>query len=168
MIVPHVDIVKAALGESTIRALSLVFENSSGIPPGTPMARFRADHTELMDELDKLGWDRFFLKRDDIKKEYRITGYALPLVDSPHAAQLLECMSAAYEYMRDYYNEHLGESLSTWNLVNSLGKNSELVLEAFCYMQDIDGWHVGLSGGFPMDNGSIIVNEQVRYSCLMS
>ena len=164
LVIPHVDIVKASLGDAAIQALLLVFSESSGIPPVTPDARFRADHPELMEVLNTLGWSGFLLKQDHAKGHYRVSGYALPLIDSPRAIQLLEYMGAAYEYLRAYYDEHLRVPLSTWNLVNSLGQNSELVLEALCYMQDIDGWHVGLSGGFPMDDGSFVVNEQVLVS----
>ena len=106
LLVPHVDIVKAELGESTIQALTLIFESSSGMPPSVPSARFRADNPELMNVLDKLGWDRFWLKRDDSNSSYRVSGFALPLVGLAHADQLLECMNSAYVYMQDYYKEH--------------------------------------------------------------
>lgn len=162
LIVPHVEKVKAALGESAIRALSLIFEGSKDVPPGTPDARFRADHPELMDVLNTLGWSGVFLKQDHQKGTYRISGYALPLVDSPHSIQLLECMDAAYMHLQAYYKEHLREPLSTRALMNLVGKNDDLVLEAFCYMLDIDGWWSGLSNEFPLAlNSTITVNEQV-------
>lgn len=162
LVVPHVDIVKASLGETTIQVLSIIFANSSGVPPSTPLTRFRADHPELMDELNKLGWSGFFLKRDEVKDKYRISGYALPLIDSSDAVQLLECMRAAYEFMQAYYKEHLREPLLTQNLINSVGQNRELVLSAFCYMQDIDGWWSSLSNEFPISvDSTITVNEQI-------
>lgn len=162
LIVPHVDIVKAALGETAIQALSLIFASSSGIPPGTPLTRFRADHPELMDNLDKLGWAGLFLKRDDTKKEYRISGCALPLVDSPRTVQLVECMSEAYKFMQTYYKEHLGEQLLTKSLISAIGIKKEIALEALCYMQDIGGWWNSLSHEFPSgEASSFCVNEQV-------
>jgi len=162
LLVPHVDVVKAALGESVIQALMLVFTNSSGMPPSTHSARFRADHPELMNVLDTLGWDRFFLKRDDSNSSYRISGFALPLIDSPRAAQLLEYMNSAYVYMQVYYKEHLREPLLTRKLVEVVGGNEKDVLEALCYMQDIDGWHSGLPHKFPLaENSTFTVNEQV-------
>lgn len=162
LLVPHVEVVKAALGESTMQALTLIFENSFGMPPNVPSARFRADHPELMNVLDKLGWDRFWLKRDDSNTSYRVSGFALPLIGSPRAAQLLECMNAAYVYLQGYYNEHLGEPLLTRKLVEVVGGNEKDVLEALCYMQDIDGWHSGMAGDFPFNKDStFVVNEQV-------
>lgn len=162
LIVPHVDIVKASLGDAAIQALSLVFSQSSGLAPGTHDARFRADHPTMMDVLDKLGLDGFFLKKDHAKSTYRVSGYALPLIDSPHATQLLECMSTAYEHLRVYYKEHLKEPLSARELINSSGPNRELALEALCYMYDIGGWSSGSSHEFPTDaNSTVIVNEQV-------
>lgn len=162
LVVPHVEKVKAALGEATIRTLSLIFEGSKGIPPGAPDARFRADHPELMDVLNTLGWSGVFLKQDHSKGTYRISGYALPLVDTPHSIQLLECMDAAYVHLKAYYNEHLREPLSTKTLINLVGGNDALVLEAFCYLRDIDGWWSGLSNDFPLDpNSTVTVNEQV-------
>jgi hypothetical protein len=162
LLVPHVDVVKAALGESTIQALTLVFENSSGLPPGTPSDRLRADHPELIDVLDKLGWDRLFLKRDDSNTNYRVSGFALPLIDPRRATKLLECMNSAYVYMQGYYKEHLRKPLLTRKLVEVVSGNENEVLEALCYMQDIDGWHSGLANDFPLPSESAItVNEQV-------
>jgi hypothetical protein len=162
LLVPHVDVVKAALGESTIQTLTLIFEKSSGEPPSTPRDRFRADHPELMNVLDKLGWDGFFLKRDDSNTSYRVSGFALPLIGSPRAAQLLECMNAAYVYMQGYYDKHLRVPLLTRKLVEVVGGNEKEALEALCYMRDIDGWWSGLTGEFPLAKDSAItVNEQV-------
>jgi Domain of unknown function (DUF4145) len=162
LLVPHVDVVKVALGESTVQALTLIFEKSSGEPPSTPSARFRADHPELMNVLDKLGWDGFFLKRDDSNARYRVSGFALPLIASPRAARLLECMNTAYVYMQGYYDEHLREPLLTRKLVEVVGGKENDVLEALCYMQDIDGWHSGLPSDFPFaQDNAFIVNEQV-------
>lgn len=105
--VSHVEKVKAALGGDAVRALTLIFEDSRGIPPGTPDARFRADHPELMDVLSTLGWSGTFLKQDHATGSYRVSAYALPLVGSPRAIQLLQCMASAYMFMQGYYKEHL-------------------------------------------------------------
>lgn len=162
LLVPHIDEVKDSLGETAIQALSLVFDNSNGMPPSTPSARFRADHPELMDRLDRLAGEGLFLKRDNGHTSYRVSGFALPLIGSPHAAQLLECMSTAYEYLKIYYKEHLREPLSVRELIKFSGSNSELAQEVLCYMYDVDGWSAGSSHAFPTDSDStVIINEQV-------
>jgi len=165
LLVPHVDVVKESLGEAAIQALSLVFDNSNGLPPSTHSARFRADHPELMDRLDILAGDGLFLKWDNSHTSYRISCYALPLIGSTHAAQLLECMSTAYEYLKIYYKEHLREPLSVSELIKHSGSNSELAQEALCYMYDVNGWSAGSSHAFPTDSEStVIINEQVLIS----
>ncbi|HQS58739.1 MAG: hypothetical protein B7Y56_10835 [Gallionellales bacterium 35-53-114] len=162
LLVPHIDEVKDSLGEAAVQVLSLVFDNSNGIPPSTPSARFRADHPELMDRLDKLAGDGIFLKRDDSHTSYRVSAFALPLIGSLHATQLLECMSTAYEYLKVYYKEHLREPLSVRELIKFSGQNSTLAQEALCYMYDVDGWSAGSSHAFPTDSDStVIINEQV-------
>jgi len=162
LIVPHVDVVKAALSASAIQALTLIFENSSGAPPSTPRDRFRADHTELMHVLDALESDGLFLKRDVSQKNYRVTGFALPLIGAPRAVRLLECMNSAYAYMQEYYKEHLRDPLITRKLVEMVSGNEKDVLEALCYMQDINGWWSGLPADFPFSqDGALTVNEQV-------
>jgi hypothetical protein len=162
LLVPHIDEVKDSLGEAAIQALSLVFNNSNGMPPSTPSTRFRADHPELMDRLDKLAGEGLFLKRDDSHSSYRVSCFALPLIGSPHAIQLLECMSTAYEHLEIYYKEHLREPLSVLELIKFSGSNSELAHEALCYMYDVDGWSAGSSSAFPTDSDStVIINEQV-------
>ena len=162
VIVPHVEKVRTTLGVDTMRALSLVFEKSEGVPPGVPDARFRADHPELMDVLNTLGWSGTFLKQDHTTGSYRVSGYALPLVESPRATQLLKYLAAAYTFMQAYYKEHLRKPFSTRVLIESVGQDRELALEAFFYLRDIDGWWSGLSNDFPLDpNSTVSVNEQV-------
>lgn len=160
--VPHVDVVKESLGEAAIQALSLVFANSSGIPPSTPSARLRADHSHLMDTLDRLGWDGTFLKRNDTNTTYRVSGFALPLIDSSHALELLECMHAIYTHLKIYYAEHLREPLPISELIGFSGTSSDLAQEALCYMYDVDGWSAGSSSSFPIDpDSNVTINEQV-------
>lgn len=160
--VPHVEKVKVALGEPALQALTLIFERSKGTPPGTNIDRFRADHPGLMEVLNTLGWSGLFLKQDHAKGTYRISGYALPLIDSPYSVELLECMESAYVQMQTYYREHLREPLNTKALIGLVGKNRDLVREAFFYLRDIDGWWSGLSNDFPLDlNSTVTINEQV-------
>lgn len=162
LLVPHVDVVKDSLGEAAIQALSLVFANSSGMPPSTPSARLRADHPHLMDTLDRLGWDGTFLKRNDTATTYRVSGFALPLIDSSHALELLECMHVIYEHLNIYYTKHLREPLPIIELIGFSGKSDDIAQEALCYMYDVDGWSAGSSSSFPISpDSSVTINEQV-------
>ena len=102
------------------------------------------------------------MKRDDRHTWYRVSGFALPLIDSPRAAQLLECMGTAYEHLKDYYKGHLREPLSVRELIKFSGSNCELAQEALCYMYDVSGWSAGSSQNFPVDSDSTVtIDEQV-------
>lgn len=160
--VPHVDKVKAALGQPALQALSLIFQQSQSFPPGTNIDRFRADHTELIDVLNKLGWADTFLKQDHIRGTYRVSGYALPLIDSMHASELLTCMDSVYRKLQDYYKENLREPLRAEMFLALVDGNKNVAKEAFFYLRDIDGWWSSLSNEFPLDpNATVSLNEQL-------
>jgi len=75
---------------------------------------------------------------------------------------LLEYMDAAYMHIQGHYKAHLKEPLLSSALVDRLGVNINLALEALCYMKDINGWWSSLNGGFPVgENSSVTIDEQV-------
>ena len=92
MDVAHVDVVTEAVGPSALVLVEELFARSSGRPPGVDASRFRADHPDWMDELDRLVSSELLLKRFYESDTYRVRAFALPLLKNPQAAALLDGM----------------------------------------------------------------------------
>lgn len=162
MNIRYVNETKKSIGESTLELLRTIFEQSNGLPPGVPATRFRAKYPRWMDELHNMGHSSILLKPDYTKDAYRVSAYVLPLIDEPHASEILAGMEMVYKYLRQHYDEHLVQPLTANQLKDSVKVEQTLLLESLCYMRDIDGWWSGLGNDFPLEGEStVVVNEQV-------
>jgi len=85
----------------------------------------------------------------------------------PPQTRTFDSKFRAEEWVREVKHEmdqreHLREPLNTKALIALVGKNNDLVREAFFYMRDIDGWWSWLSNDFLLDpNSTVTINEQV-------
>ena len=162
MHIRHIDVVKKSLGDSTLELLKTIFDESTGLPPGVPATRFRANYPKWMDELNNMGHSGFLLKPDYTKDTYRVSAYVLPLIESEHTSEILTCTEVVYKYLQRYYDEHLRQPISTDQLTEIVKIERALLLESLCYMRDIDGWWSSLGNDFPLEeNSMVVVNEQV-------
>lgn len=162
MHIPHTDVVKKSLGDSTLELLKTIFDQSSGLPPGVPIIRFRADYPQWMDELSNMGHSGFLLKPDYTKETYRASAYVLPLIESIRASEILTCMEEVYKYLQSYYDRYLRLPIRVDQLKENVKIEHTLLLESLCYMRDVDGWWSSLNNDFPLEeNSTVIVNEQV-------
>lgn len=166
MNVRYVDEAKKSLGDSTLELLRTIFEQSGGLPPSVPATRFRARYPKWMDTLHDMSHSGFLLKSDYTKDTYRVSAHALPLLESQHASEIIACMDAVYNYLRQYYGDHLHQPITANQLKEAVKIEQTLLLESLCYMRDVDRWWSGLGNDFPLEGGStVVINEQVlQYS----
>lgn len=157
---------KAYLGRQSA-VLSDLFQKSVGFPPGVPSARYRADHPEHIDDLDRLESDQIFLARSRDSAKYRVRVYALPLLKKKRAEQLLAVMDALFLEFQEIYRQRLNAQIKLseiFALANEkLGiGDRDLVREALCYMIDSHGVWSSISNNFPSEDESFIsISEHV-------
>lgn len=157
---------KAALGDRAA-VLSDLFRRSVGFPPGVASARYRADHPEWIEALNRLESDQLFLARSRDGTQYHIRAYALPLLGESHAKQLLAAMDALFLEFREIYREKLSAPIKVSEIFElakeRLGiADPELVREALYYMRDSHGVWQGVSNDFPQgDESTINISENV-------
>jgi len=178
MKIAHVQAAKKYLGEN-IKVVADLFRASRGSPPSIPVQRYRADHPEWIDALDRLETTQNFLGRlRDNNNSYYIRVYALPVLDDPRARQLLRTMEALFQEFRETYKQRLTEKVLLTEIF-SIGatklkiNDEELIKEALFYMADSHSVWSGLSNDFPNGEGAYIcISESVlrhsRFSNLLS
>lgn len=162
MIIRHIHEAKKSLGDSTLELLKTIFDQSRGLPPSVPATRFRANHPKWMDQLTWMGHSGLFIKWDQEKDMYRVSGYALPLVDSIRASTILSHIETIYMLMQHHYSEYLRQPLRVSELLDDIDVERDQLIDALCYMRDVDGWWSSLGSNFPLgENGEIVINEEV-------
>jgi hypothetical protein len=164
MRVPDLERVRAAIGDARIEVLTDVFRQSIGSPPGVPIARYRADHRQWLDILDRLESEQLFLKRSKSGTEYQIRVYGLPIIQDEHAKQLLDLMGDIYTFFRTTYVERLTEPIKVSEIVETVSAKADQlqIKKALYYMTDGHAIWSGLANDFPYkDDSYICVAESV-------
>ena len=149
--------IREIVGDDTIAALAELFELSDGSPLGIPADRYRADHSDLIDLLDRLESAQLFLRRQqDSPSKYQVTLFALPLLESDRSRRYLETMEALYAAMRGFYREKLTEPVTVAELIERAKADTAMPLTDVKDIKDallcmVDGASVwsGRSQGFP-------------------
>lgn len=170
--------VRQIVGVQTITLLAELFEDSNGCPPGTHADRYRADHPELIDLLDRLEGAQLFLRRQqDNPRNYQLTVFALPLVESERSSRYIQTMEILYVAMQGYYRERLSEPVTLAELIERTEacgglplKDDKEIKDALFYLVDGTSVWSGRSKGFPYDaNSTLSISEFVlRHPTLLS
>ena len=159
----HASKVKESLGNEVIEVLSTIFESSTGNPPAVKKRRFRADHHNWIEGLDKIERDHYgFIEFDRNENTYRVKCSFLPLIDSPKAAQLLDVMEKVFPILKKHYQESLDEPLFVKSIVNEIDEDDSITKIALVYMHDVGNWWSSIGGDFPEgDDSTIQVSENI-------
>lgn len=174
----RITAVRHIVGDQTIAVLAEVFEHSDGCPPGIHGDRYRADHPELIDLLDRLGSAQLFLRRQqDNPRNYQVMVFALPLVESERSNRYVQTMEVLYAAMQGFYRERLSDPVTIVELIERADasgvlplKDSKEIKDALFYMVDGASVWSGKSQGFPYDvDSTLCVSEFVlRHPTLLS
>ena len=97
MTIANFDAVKASVDPVKVEILTDIFRRSRGAPPGVPVARYRADHPEWFDILDRLESGQLFLRRSSNGASYVVRVYSLPILADDQAALLLAVANDIFE-----------------------------------------------------------------------
>src|SRR5260221_8735575 len=178
MKIAHAQAVKKHLGEDS-NVLSDLFQRCRGAPQGVPIHRYRADHPEWIDALDRLeaGQD-FLIRHRSNNNNYFVRVVALPVLGEARAGRLMDLMEALYGEFRKVYRQRLAERVSISEILAICADklkvdDEELIKEALSYMSDSHSVWAGLSNDFPYAEGSYLcISENVlrhsRFSEIIS
>lgn len=168
MYTERIDVVRKAVGTEKIDVLTDIFRRSGGPPPGVRADRYRADHHEWIEILDRLEVEQLFLSRQQRDAGiYQVRVYALPILDDAHAQDLVRCMNNIYAHLKAVYKERLSDPVKLSELTSGLrvepGSAEETVVkEALYYMTDGHAVWSSLTTGFPyVEDASISISEAV-------
>ena len=100
---------------------------------GTHAAKFRAQHREHFDKLNKLEWDGYIQKSED---NYCLTllGLSEVLSSVPELELLSRRFEKLFEALRQHYESHYGDKITLNELSVALGLTREEVILALSYM----------------------------------
>lgn len=162
MDIPHVDLVKDIIGSQAVEILREMFESRKGEPPSVPIQRFRADHDDRLNILDKLESGYSLIQRTRDCKEYLIRPYALPLIGTPETQKILSLMDQIYSEFPELYREYLTKPLDIDMLCGTVSRDNDLVNEALYYLSESHSVYSGMTIGFPyVSNATLCIAESV-------
>lgn len=152
------------LGKENIDCLTNLFEKMNGQPPRVNKKRYRADHPSQINILNYLEDSARLIRTEHIKTEqlYFLYPYALPLVKTPKAENLLNLMREIYQTFPDFYKERLDASVTREELLKTVDAPTDNILEALSYFKEANGVWVGWGNEFPYkENSQINLSENV-------
>lgn len=162
MNIPHVELVKEAIGSQAIEVLRAIFENRTGQPPSVPIQRFRADHEEWLNTLDALEVRYSLIERSRDCKNYLLRPYALPLIGTSESEKILNLMDRIYGRFPELYREHLTHPLGLNVLCDSVLGDKNLIDEALYYLSASHGIYSAMTIDFPyVQNSTLCISESV-------
>ena len=82
------DLAINILGEEKVCCLRSLFEVLDGLPPQVGRLRYRADNKSMLDTLDNLESSAQLIRRDEKSEHYRLSPYALPLIQNKNSKNL--------------------------------------------------------------------------------
>ncbi|MBU2987344.1 DUF4145 domain-containing protein [Saccharophagus degradans] len=158
----HVETVKEAIGSQAVEALRKIFESRKGEPPSVPIQRFRADHEEWIEVLDILEGTYSLIERSSEYTDYLIRPYALPLIGTSEADEILNLMDKIYERFPEIYKQHLSQPMDVNTLCGSVSGSNNLINESLYYISESHGTYSGKTTGFPYKkNSTLCISESV-------
>ena len=163
-ILSDIEKMSQILGKENIGCLINLFEEMSGLPPCVNKKRYRADHPSQIDVLNYLENSAHLIATENIKTEqfYRLRPYALPLIKTPKAQNLLNLMSEIYQKFPALYKERLDAVVTKEELLKTVDARTENILEALSYFKDTHSVWTGWGNEFPYkENSTINLSEDV-------
>ncbi|MEW8184697.1 MAG: DUF4145 domain-containing protein [Candidatus Thiodiazotropha endolucinida] len=162
MDIPHVEMVKEAIGSQAVEALREIFESRKGEPPAVHVQRFRADHETWIGALDILEGTYSLIERSRESSEYLIRPYALPLIGTPESGEILNLMDEIYERFPELYREHLSQPIGIDTLCGPVSGCTNKINEALYYISNSHGVYSAMTTGFPYkENSTLSISESV-------
>lgn len=153
---------KETIGSQAVEVLRSIFEYRKGEPPSVPIQRFRADHEEWINTLDILEGKYSLIERSRESTDYLIRPYALPLIGTSEADEILNLMDEIYERFPQLYKEHLSHPVGIDTLSDSVSGRNNLINEALYYISQSHGIYSGMTTGFPYrENSTLCISESV-------
>lgn len=123
-----------------------------------PALKFRAQHDDDRADLDALENSQL-LKR--VGNLYRLSGLALPYLDSAHAKTLLAQAEAVYSVLRAHYKDYQQDPIQISTLATCTVMDAETVRKAIEFLQDASLWYGGGSSDMAGVDAYVTCNERV-------
>lgn len=156
------DLAINILGEGKVCCLRNLFEAVEGLPPQVGRLRYRADNKTMLDTLDNLESSAQLIRRDEKSEHYRLSPYALPLIQSKQSKNLIALMEKIYSALKDIYMEQLTEPVKYTEISKRLEASPIELREAVYYMCEAHDVWSGKDRMFPFsDNSHINISESV-------
>ncbi|MEW8336737.1 MAG: hypothetical protein AB2558_15435 [Candidatus Thiodiazotropha sp.] len=156
------DLAINILGEGKVCCLRNLFEAVEGLPPQVGRLRYRADNKTMLDTLDNLESSAQLIRRDEKSEHYRLSPYALPLIQSKQSKNLIALMEKIYSVLKDIYMEQLTEPVKYTEISKRLEASPIELREAVYYMCEAHDVWSGKDRMFPFsDNSHINISESV-------
>ncbi len=116
----------------------------------------------MLDTLDNLESSAQLIRRDEKSEHYRLSPYALPLIQSKKSKNLISLMEDIYGVLKDIYMERLTEPVTYKEISNRLDASPPELREAVYYMCEAHDVWCGKDGKFPFsDDSHINISESV-------
>ncbi|MEW8088481.1 MAG: hypothetical protein AB2540_10580 [Candidatus Thiodiazotropha endolucinida] len=156
------DLAINILGEGKVCCLRNLFEALEGLPPQVGRLRYRADNKTMLDTLDNLESSAQLIRRDEKSEHYRLSPYALPLIQSKKSKILIALMENIYSVLKDIYMEQLTEPVTYKEISKRLDASPIELREAVYYMCEAHDVWSGKDSRFPFsDDSHINISESV-------
>lgn len=152
------------LGKENINCLISLFNEIDGKPPCVNKKHYRANHQDQILVLEYLEQSAHLIttKTTEIQQFYHLRPYAIPLIKTKKAQNLLNLMCEIYKIFSVFYKKRLDESVTRDEILKALDVPDEEALEALSYFQDTHSVWGGWGKGFPYEEGSHInISEDV-------
>jgi hypothetical protein len=146
------------LGKENIECLINLFNEMDGKPPCVEKKRYRANYPDQIDVLNYLEQSAHLITTKTIQTQqfYLLRPYAIPLIKSQKAQNLLNLMCKIYGELSVFYKERLDENVTRDELLKTIDAPNGQALEALSYFQDTHSVHTGWGKEFPYEEGSHI------------
>lgn len=152
------------LGQENIDCLTNIFKEIDGQPPCVEKKRYRANYPIQIEALNYLEHSAHLIvsKTYETQQFYHLRPFAIPLIKTQKAQDLLNLMCLIYSKLPDFYKERLDENVTSDDLLKAIDAPNEKILEALYYFSEAHSIWNGWGKGFPYEKGSHInISEDV-------
>jgi len=150
---------KKELGSEKVLILQSLFDSLQSEPPHVNRERYRArnfGHIDGLDALESIG----LVWRVDFNNQ--VSPYALPLINTQQAIDLIGDMDTCFKALRSYYFEHTSERLFIKDFRKMVKLPWERIKNAMYYIVEMHVVQGGVTNRFPYDeDASLQLDEAV-------
>lgn len=144
--------------ESEQGLLNLLLQEMQVRGGGVPAAKFRSDHWEEVEALEKLEEGKW-LRREN--EHYLVQSTVLPLLDSAIARDLLSSTERIYAVMRAEYRQHQQASVLVSTIAAKAGLTHDVAAATMTLMLDASLWCSGRSAVLHQTESHVNLSEAV-------